>query len=615
MGLLQKAVETYDCCAAQIGQEQEGREPFAPVFHWAAAAEIEITLNADGKFVSASARDKKAQKIIFPVTEASASRTSSPAPHPLCEQLGYLVPEQEEKYPLYVRQLREWAESPFSHPKLMPILTYVESGTILSDLSGCGLIKSDGKVLADKDGKKMVCWRVIGQDAAAEPACRRDQSLFNAYIAYVKNTLLNTGSDQNDGKKRDLCMISGEQSVVTDKHAKGIVSYYGNAKLISANDDKGYTWRGRFDQERQAVTVGYEASQKAHNALHWLADNQGEVFGKRIFICWNPQGIEIPRATGPFRKNSGSKAIRKPSDYRQDLRDTLSGHKAKLPLQAGVVIAAFDASTKGRLSAAYYNELAGSDFYDRLCEWDEHCCWYNGPYGIQSPSLYQILQSACGVQRTEKGGTRLVVDDRISGQQMQRLVACRVDQGRIPEELKRALANRASMPQAFEPEIWQRILFASCAVMNKYCHDTKGEDIMSWELDTVDRSFQFGRLLAAADWLEEQYYRNSASDEARQTTAVKAFSECRRRPWHTYERINRQLLTAYLPRVDGWARTRYNRLTQEIIQVISTFPPEELNRPLEDTYLMGYSLQKNALYQGKSKKTAAEADAEETEEK
>lgn len=117
---------------------------------------------------------------------------------------------------------------------------------------------------------------------------------------------------------------------------------------------------------------------------------------------------------------------------------------------------------------------------------------------------------------------------------------------------------------------------------------------MAWELDKKDRSFQFGRLLAAMERAEADYYYKT--QEERQTNAIKFMSEFRQRPWMVFERINRQLHQAYLTRIDPWQASRYERLVGEICEILRGFPEAELNRPLEDTYLMGYELQRNAFF-------------------
>ena len=124
MGLLQKACETYDVMAYRAGIVYDGENvPLAPVSHIMARAQIEITLDQDGRFVSARTTAKEEPKIIIPVTEESAGRTSAPCAHPLCDQLGYVSPYDAKKHALYVDALSDWTSSEHSHPKLQPILS------------------------------------------------------------------------------------------------------------------------------------------------------------------------------------------------------------------------------------------------------------------------------------------------------------------------------------------------------------------------------------------------------------------------------------------------------------------------------------------------------------
>ena len=155
MGLLQRACETYDCMEHLAGVEIEGQETLAPVSHMLSQVEIEITLGAGGEFLSARPVDKKEPKIVIPVTEESAGRTSAPCAHPLCDQLDYLLPGQAEKYKLYVEQLEEWERSAYTHPKLRAILHYVRGGTILQDLEKAEVIPSGQKQSSDNYKKRV----------------------------------------------------------------------------------------------------------------------------------------------------------------------------------------------------------------------------------------------------------------------------------------------------------------------------------------------------------------------------------------------------------------------------------------------------------------------------
>lgn len=123
---------------------------------------------------------------------------------------------------------------------------------------------------------------------------------------------------------------------------------------------------------------------------------------------------------------------------------------------------------------------------------------------------------------------------------------------------------------------------------------------MAWELDTKNRSFQYGRLLATMEWAEEAYYKRKYAgekeEEARQTNAIRYIYDFRQRPFSTTERINCLLKHAYLDRIEKWQANRYNQLVGEILSILREFPENELNQPLEDLYLMGYELQRNAFF-------------------
>ena len=598
MGLLQKACETYDCHADLVGVPRVGFETLAPISHIAAAVQIEITVNQAGRFVSARAvdqseskKDKSESKTIIPVTEQSGGRSgTNPLPHPLCDQLKYLAGYDTEKYEGYVAQLTQWAGSPYGHPKLRPILQYVKGGTILTDLAKSGVIRLDKEGHPKKENA-MVCWRVVGLDSGEPAACGEDQSLFRAFIDYYR---AKTGA-----REKKLCMITGTLSQPAIQHPKGIApACGGNTKLISANDESGFTYRGRFTTDWQAATVGYEASQKAHNALRWLVANQGVSVGGRVFLCWNPQGKKTCSIIGPFRTDE-TPQITEPTEYREDLRKTLLGYRDLLPDSAGVVIAAFDAVTKGRLSLTYYNELMGSDFLQRIHDWDAVCCWRDQTGAIRSPSLSQVAECAFG--KLEKGGP---IIDKSCKKQIQRLVSCRVDRARFPRDIKDALVRRASNLAAYAPEARKNLEFTVCAVLKKYYFDRNGEEwSMALEPGKDDRSYQFGRLLAVMEKVERDTY---AKEEKREPNAMRQQSIFCQRPMYTAANLEKQLEQAYFPRLTPGMRVFYKNMISQIMEEIYRTEKEQWNRPLSDTYLMGYYLQRGALYTKKAKQQVEE---------
>lgn len=580
MGLFQKAYETYEHFSGQAGIYSNQKEPLAPVGHIITSAQIEITLDRGGKFIRALHVGKDEPKIIIPVTEESSGRTSGICPHPLCDQIGYISPANAKKHDAYIEQLTDWAESEYSHPMLEPILAYVKGGTILSDLARSGIASP-----AEKD---TVRWTVIGADDEDSENCWQNRKLFEAFIGYY--------SAKKSADDQVLCMITGQTTAQAHQHLKGIISINGNAKLISANDISNFTYRGRFKTDDQAATVGYEASQKVHNALKWLAADQGVIIGGRTFLCWNPQGKELPPRQS-LRKNRTDDRVPEIEDYRQDLARILLSYKNNFTPADDAVIAVFDAATTGRLAVTYYNEMSAHDFLDNLAEWDLSCCFKHNRFGVEAPSLERIINCAFGTERSGK----IEADEKIVKQHMQRLLICRVENTKIPYDIVHAISQKTMRPMAYESGSRDYLQFTACAVIRKYYLDHKQEEYdMALEKDRNDISYQYGRLLAVLDHIElyALWVKNGKeySKDKRDTNAIRMQSAYCNRPAKTAEIIIQQLKRGYYHDLNQWKRNEYEQLIGEIYEKISSHPENQWNAPLKETYILGYYLQKNALY-------------------
>ena len=597
MGLMKQAYDTYCFMEKQYAgaYSSEIKEPLVPVSHQIVKVDLVLTLDAEGRLLTASSFGKDAMPIIIPVTEQSAGRTSGTAcAHPLCDQLRFFTPLYPQRYEAYLTQLHDWQHSPYGHPKLDAIAAYVEQGTILQDLEKLGLIELDEKGFPTKE-KLRVCWRVETGQAGEETEkdCWKDRTLFDSFISYYAST---------KSEEPVYCMISGTYGPPAIQHPKKIISNNANAKLISSNDTSGFTYRGRFADDTQAVTISYDASQKIHNALHWLAANQGELIGGRTFLCWNPQGVALPKLNTPFQR---SKSVRrKYSEYQKDLKNALHGWQEQIPRDAQAVVAAFDAATPGRLALTYYSEMTGGDFLERLHHWDNTCCWYHFPYGIQSPSLYQIMDCAFGTLRSAQGKAKFETDDRVLRQQIQRLISCRVDKAKLPADFVKGVVQKASNLQILpDRTMKETVLFTACAVIRKYHYDNFEEEwSMALEPEKKDISYQYGRLLAVFEKIEKDTYE---STETRETNAIRMQAVFVQRPQWAAAKIYEKLRNAYFSKLK-WAgqQADYHKLIGQIMEQISQFSDREQKSPLKDTYLMGYYLQRNELY--KSKETAQE---------
>ena len=584
MGILQTAYRTYENHSDLAGINKEGqREALTPIYHMLQNADIEITIGDQGNFIRADLLEKNDRKAIIPCTIESANRTSSPQPHPLCDNLQYLNSENGARYEDYLAKLSAWANSEFSHPKVAAVHRYIMNKTIIDDLIGAkiDISKADAS-------KYFIIWRVEPSPEGIASQTRWDKTLFKCYEAYYESICKT--------KERDICMVSGEHDMVCETHAKGVVPINGNAKLLSANDSSGFTYRGRFTEANQAYNVGYLASQKAHNALRWIVANQGVMIGGRTFICWNPNGRPVPKESIfglPFEENLDYAL------YKKQLFQTISGLKNMLKETDDVVIAALDAATTGRLAITYYNELKASDFYERIENWYNSFLWNSGYKGMISPKIRDIVACAFGTQR----GSFIEADDRVLREHVQRMLRCIIDMQPIPEDIVRALVTKASVPSAYNKNNYTLLLVTACAAVRKSRNNKLKREEWKLMLDASneDRSYLFGRLLAIAERVENSTYDRS---EDRDTNAIRMQTVFSQRPMYAW-RIIEEKLTPYFARLTPGLRAYFKN---EVAGIADKLPAQDhtLNNRLEDTYLLGYYHQRSEFYKKKEIKSEEE---------
>lgn len=91
MSWMSKALETYENNSRLAGKIREGMEPLLPMAHMAFKAQLEISINQEGRFIEAVRINKQDCSTIIPVTEESGGRSSGIAPHPLNDTLSYIA--------------------------------------------------------------------------------------------------------------------------------------------------------------------------------------------------------------------------------------------------------------------------------------------------------------------------------------------------------------------------------------------------------------------------------------------------------------------------------------------------------------------------------------------
>ena len=583
MALLQKAIETYDTLDKMglVGVYEAQKTPLAPIAHWLTSPNIDITIDLDGNFISVTQVDAKAEgKFIFPAKEKSIGRTRAFYPHPLCDQLDCFLDDRPEKHQPYMEQLHVWVQSPYTHPIIQAVYQYLSKNTIKHNLTSLSKGYS---------GNEMVRWIVYGVE---EPCCWKNRTLFESFISFI----------QSEETEKNLCMLTGERSRLAEQHSKGVVAMHGNAKLISTNDNSNYTFRGRFKSGNEALGIGYIASQKAHNAIKYLVDNYSVNIGKRFFICWNPQGDEIPQPSRPFLPPS--EPILTMTDYSDALSNELSGWVSTFDFSSVAVIAVFDAATNGRLSITYYSELQAANFAERLCHWDKTCSWWNGWYGIQAPALPKMAEIAFGTYRESVDRGQFECEDRVFKQQLQRLLVCRIEKSVFPYDIVHALLVRCEQLHLYSRKIREDLLFVTCAAIRKYYIDHQKEEIqLALDPEKKDRSYQYGRLLALMEKAERDTY---DINESREPNAMRLLPVFTQRPLYAARSIIEQLKKAYFPQLKPYLRVWYDRQIGEIFAILDSLNSPGHDAPLNEKYLIGYYLQKQDMYTKKNKEVEEE---------
>jgi CRISPR-associated protein Csd1 len=630
---LQRLNETYEACRRS---DVPDLDLLAPSGSMLQRTQLEITLHEDGSFVAGSLQDH--DTIMF-TTEDSASRSGKmPAANPLTEQLEYCAKGIEKfggdpgKFIRYTNLLSEWNASGLADYKTAAVLKYVESGTLLEDLLREKVLIANGdeleKIRVSKStkldpAKIWVRWRVYGKDL--DSATWSDERLQEGWHRFEtsRHTL------------RQLCMLSGEQIRTTQKHPKNIRKGGDNAKLISANDSDGYTFRGRFASSEQAATLGYEKSQKAHNTLRWLIHRQGECIDTLTIVAWAVRGQETPKITdntlsflggdeehdalpAETSQDGPSKAQRYQGDVGQAearrLNKRLQGYRARLSDRDDIVVMALDSATPGRMAILYYRELRGSEFLDRIERWHSALAWPQF-YGkelrfVGAPAPRDIAEAAYG----RREGNRLHVDEKLSKATVERLLPSILDGRRFPRDLQQAVFRRAVNRAGMQWWEFERVLGIACSLA-RAIHPERNYS-MSLEENRRTRDYLYGRLLAIADSIEEIAL--SVAGEGRETNAARLMQRFADHPVTTWRTLELQL-RPYISRLRGSRYAGALIIRQRLLdQIISSFPQAEDgnsafldNRRLTGEFLLGFHSQREELRRNKSSETSTNSEGEE----
>ncbi len=603
--------ELYQVYEKQCGRNTHDSTVLLPVSHSTANAQIEVTLRADGTFVGAVQLTKEeGLNTIIPVTEDSGGRTSGICAMPLADKLIYLCGDynkyvnknNEAYFESYIDQLTRWKDSTHSHPSVRAIHAYLSEKTLMQDLIDCHVLQVNAETgmleekvnianIAQQDA--FVRFRVHGDT----PETWLDTSLYDSFIAWNGEEMAET----------ELCYATGEQKAVTYKHPSKIRNTGDKAKLISSNDESGFTYRGRFADKTEAISVSYDFSQKMHNALRWLIQRQGIPFDTLTLVVWTSALEEEPDLLGAGYDPDDDEYFGETeaeydseTKYHDFLRRRIFGTQ-DFDITSKVMLMGVDAATLGRLSISIYEELEHSQLLEQLMKWHTETAvmrFYSKQRvnRINSFAVREIINCAYGM---EGGKGYLETKPEIIKENVLRLLPC-ITQGRaIPADLVQNLVKKASNPLAYEHSYNHRIVIeAACGMIRKQNIDRKrGVQTMAYDPNETDRSYLFGCLLAIADAAEYASY-DDADKGKRVTNAKRYWSMFAKRPSTTWKLIENQL-RVYMIKLGGKS-IYFEKMLNE---VMGKLPLEAFsdNSPLTSAYLLGYHHYNAEIYKDHKK--------------
>ncbi|HHV51327.1 MAG TPA: type I-C CRISPR-associated protein Cas8c/Csd1 [Clostridiales bacterium] len=627
MGMFQNLLETYEKCSDAIGItpiDADGnvneKKTLLPVFHMTFKSEICVTIDKSGKFIRAT-RDSKEMTIIIPCTEKSLGRASGIAAHPLCDQLDYVGGINKDKLDDYLSELGAWKGD---IEELNAIYTYISGQTIIQDLLNSGIFKGKefspqkDKLDDEKIRKIGVRFSVVMDGDTIN--VWESKSLRDAWINHVKNTMV--------CEDRLFDYISGrEVAQIAKQHPKNINSLTANAKLLSCNDFSGFTFRGRFVEQDDAVIVDYIQSQKMHQMLRWLIANYGYAIDSQVVVAWGVDRdteVKVKAQDATIDLFKSLKKIKTDteilaeisalvySEFAKNLKKLLQGYGSAHAIKQHsrkICIAVFDAATEGRMGLVFYQELLEDDYLEQIYKWHLDTSYFmtgwkrekddngrerNIPISyIGAPSYDDIIFAVYGKSHGDKSY------DILKKKTRKQLLECMFGGFAFPKNILEMAANRASHPMGFtdsngkfNENEWRRAINITCALARKFFKQHKGEDIeLELNENRRNRDYLYGRLLSVADRLERTALYKSDKQDTRTTNAIRLMSAFQVKPYATWLQIYTQLIP-YINQLNG---AKYYQNLIDSIMVLFKDGEYEDNSPLSPLYLLGFSAQNRAF--------------------
>ena len=549
--------------------------------------------------------------------------------------------EYKESFIAYEEQLFNWVE--FSNlPELKIVLQYIQKGSLIEDLLAKQIFSFKDNILSSGKNDPFsltVVWAVeipndLHSDLWNKPCIQ------NQWIEYQESLI-------QKGRHKSLCCITGDLDYPTEAYPK----INGNAKLVSANDYTGFTFRGRFYGDKdngakselgsQAVILGKNASQKAFSVLKWLINRQGIRNGKQVILIWSSNCIsdedkllsslyweEDDIYASLLSEDKVDHSANLGFETAEQLKKKLHGYKEKLAIneQISLLIVDEPSKTGGRMSLTFYQEKLRNDYFRGLDEWQDDFAWYQ-EYKSSWPFIAPSLERIAKVVLTK---TEFEDQNRKLRRQLYARLLPVIAGGtsvQIPEDLVQKSFQVACNPftnhhledgEKIRSTNWQRNIGVACALYKGWrARKYPSQRRYSMSLDTENRSrdYLYGRLIAQAESMEwyALYLQNGKKTPTRATNAERYFQQFAQRPYSTWRNLASEKLVPYQNYLTSQGKDFYKQAIGEIMELFQR-DDYVCDEKLSGEFLLGYHCQKMENAREISKRKVAKASKAKPEE-
>ena len=648
MNLFKDLCKTYD----NIRKNKLDKDkPLAPISHTFQNSYIHIFIDEKGNYKRASVEKKE---IILPATEKSAGRTNGESPHPLADKIQYVAKDypdyggrKKSYFASYEEQLSEWCQSDHAHEKAIAVYKYISKGCVIKDLISDHILHVDeqGNLLAywpfdfDKENPRPLIFKDLPtlpedkRENKEKPEVEPGNALVCWSVEIAENPHSSTWDDESlqqswadfdalSAGNIDFCYVTGQKKSVATNHPAKLRKNGDKAKLISANDSYGFTFRGRFTDKKQPVAIGYETTQKIHDALRWLISRQGYSNGNKCFVAWAISGKDIPNpfedpwdmlsstvpsSTEKDKISDGSvdHSIDLGESFAKKLKAYLRGYGKKLEPNEQIVVLGLDSVTPGRMSIIYYQEFNTSEFLKQLELWNDQFSW---PQRYTTKEKEVIWQASAP---TPKSIANVIHGNKnkLKSDLIKKIIKCKMDGQPLPKDIVdkavREVCNRTKKRLSkeysnldSETAKWEKNLGITCSLYRGYClqqTDNKRKDYsMTLERNRNTRDYLYGRLLAVATRIEEIAL--NVNGEKRLTNADRLMQQFANRPYLTWLSIELRL-QPYMQRLLNSRAGFLTNHKKELDAVMAAFNTDDFtnDKALSGEFLLGYHCQRMDL--------------------